>query len=55
MTSVNPLLDEQADFNRLNTASAGNDKMQNLRVYVVDQDIRDANVRAQVVEDNSTF
>ena len=55
MTSVNPLLDEQADFNRLNAASAGNDKMQNMRVYVVDQDIRDANVRAQVVEDNSTF
>ena len=55
MTSVNPLLDEQADLNRLNTAGIGNDKMQNLRVYVVDQDIRDANVRAQVVEDNSTF
>lgn len=55
MTSVNPLLDEQADLNRLNTAGIGNDKMQNVRVYVVDQDIRDANVRAQVVEDNSTF
>ena len=55
MASVNPLLDEQADLNRLNAASAGNDKMQNVRVYVVDQDIRDANVRAQVVEDNSTF
>ena len=55
MTSVNPLLDEQADLNRLNTANIGSDKMQNLRVYVVDQDIRDANVRAQVVEDNSTF
>ena len=55
MTSVNPLLDEQADLNRLNTAGIGNDKTQNLRVYVVDQDIRDANVRAQVVEDNSTF
>ena len=55
MTSVNPLLDEQADLNRLNAANAGNDKMQNVRVYVVDQDIRDANVRAQVVEDNSTF
>ena len=55
MTSVNPLLDEQADLNRLNAASAGNDRMQNVRVYVVDQDIRDANVRAQVVEDNSTF
>ena len=55
MTSVNPLLDEQADLNRLNTAGIGNDKAQNLRVYVVDQDIRDANVRAQVVEDNSTF
>ena len=55
MTSVNPLLDEQADFNRLNTANIGNDKAQSLRVYVVDQDIRDANVRAQVVEDNSTF
>ena len=55
MTSVNPLLDEQADLNRLNTANIGSDKMQNMRVYVVDQDIRDANVRAQVVEDNSTF
>ena len=55
MASVNPLLDEQADLNRLNTANIGNDKMQNVRVYVVDQDIRDANVRAQVVEDNSTF
>ena len=55
MASVNPLLDEQADLNRLNAASAGNDRMQNVRVYVVDQDIRDANVRAQVVEDNSTF
>ena len=55
MTSVNPLLDEQADLNRLNTANIGNDKAQSLRVYVVDQDIRDANVRAQVVEDNSTF
>ena len=55
MASVNPLLDEQADLNRLNTAGIGSDKMQNLRVYVVDQDIRDANVRAQVVEDNSTF
>ena len=55
MTSVNPLLDEQADLNRLNTANIGNDKMQNMRVYVVDQDIRDAYVRAQVVEDNSTF
>ena len=55
MTSVNPLLDEQADLNRLNAASAGNDRTQSLRVYVVDQDIRDANVRAQVVEDNSTF
>lgn len=55
MASVNPLLDEQADLNRLNAAGIGSDKMQNLRVYVVDQDIRDANVRAQVVEDNSTF
>ena len=55
MASVNPLLDEQADLNRLNTANIGNDKMRNVRVYVVDQDIRDANVRAQVVEDNSTF
>ena len=27
MTSVNPLLDEQADLNRLNAASAGNDRM----------------------------
>ena len=58
MTSVSPLLDEQADLNRLDTSGLeGNSakEQQNLRVYVVDQDIRDANHKAEVVENSATF
>ncbi len=58
MTSVTPLIDEQADFNRLETSGVQGDSSNgttNMRVYVVDQDIRDANHRAEVVEDNATF
>lgn len=57
-TEVNPLLDETADLNRLEESGLTGDsgkEQQNMRVYVVDQDIRDANHRAQVVEDNATF
>lgn len=58
MTTVNPLLDETSDINRLEMSGIQGDsskEQQNLRVYVVDQDIRDANYRASVVENNSTF
>lgn len=58
MTTVSPLLNEQADINRLDTSGMQGDSANNpmnMRVYVVDQDIRDANNRAQVVEDNATF
>lgn len=58
MTQVNPLLDEQADLNRLTRINEQGDstkEQQNIRVYVVDQDIRDANNKAEVVEDNATF
>lgn len=58
MTQVSPLLDEATDINRMTTLNEQGDSIketQNLRVYVVDQDIRDANNRAQVVEDNATF
>lgn len=58
MTSVTPLLDEQADLNRLDTSGVQGESSNattNMRVYVVDQDIRDANHRAEVVEDNATF
>lgn len=58
MTTVSPLLDEQADINRLDTSGmqgeSANNPM-NMRVYVVDQDIRDANYRAEVIENNTTF
>lgn len=57
-TTVTPLLDETADLNRLEESGIEGDstrEQQNMRVYVVDQDIRDANYRAQVVEDNATF
>lgn len=57
-TTVTPLLDETADLNRLEESGVTGDsgkEQQNMRVYVVDQDIRDANHRAQVVEDNATF
>jgi hypothetical protein len=58
MTTVNPLLDEQQDINRIEMSGIQGDSsknMQNLRVYVVDQDIRDANYKASVVESNSTY
>lgn len=58
MTEVSPLLDEQADLNRLETSGVQGESSNattNMRVYVVDQDIRDANHRAEVVEDNATF
>lgn len=57
MTQVSPLLDEQSDLNRLETSGMqGNSQEQmNMRVYVVDQDIRDANQKAEVVENNATF
>lgn len=58
MTSVSPLLDETNDLNRLETSGLqGNSQTQtqNMRVYVVEQDIRDANHKAEVVEDNATF
>lgn len=54
MTSVSPLLDEQADINRLDMSMQSNEQ-QNIRVYVVDQDIRDANQKAEVVDSNITF
>lgn len=58
MASVNPLLDEQTDINRMTSLNENGDstkETQNLRVYVVDQDIRDADHKAKVVEDNTTF
>lgn len=58
MTAVSPLLDETSDLNRMNMSGMqGNSskEQQNLRVYVVDQDIRDANTKAEVVEENATF
>ena len=56
MASVTPLLDEQSDINRMNENNlTSQQEQQNIRVYVVDQDIRDANHKAQVVEDNTTF
>jgi len=58
MASVNPLLDEQTDINRMTSLNEQGDstkETQNLRVYVVDQDIRDADHKAKVVEDNTTF
>lgn len=58
MTTVSPLLDEQADINRLDTSGMQGDSANNpmnMRVYVVDQDIRDANYRAEVIENNTTF
>lgn len=58
MTEVTPLLDEQSDINRLTTLNEQGDssnETQNLRVYVVDQDIIDATNRVKVVESNATF
>jgi len=58
MTSVTPLLNEEQDIQRMTALSEQGDsakETQNVRVYVVDQDIRDANTRAEVVEENATF
>lgn len=58
MTSVSPLLNEEADIQRMTTLNEQGDstrESQNVRVYVVDQDIRDANKKAEVVENNATF
>ena len=58
MTSVTPLLDEANDVNRMTSLTEQGEstrEQQNLRVYVVDQDIRDANNKAEVVESNATF
>lgn len=55
MTAVSPLIDEQADLARMTTMTEQQQQTQNMRVYVVEQDIRDANYKAQVVEDNATF
>lgn len=55
--AVTPLLDEEADISRMTTLpeTGNSSKEQNIRVYVVDQDIRDANYRAQVIDNNVTF
>lgn len=57
MAEVSPLLNEQNDLNRMTTLSETGEssKQQNMRVYVVDQDIRDANAHAASVEENATF
>lgn len=56
MTSVSPLLNEQADINRLDTAGLqDNAGQQDIRCYVVEQDISDAQGKVKVVEDNATF
>lgn len=58
MTSVSPLLNEEADIQRMTSLTEQGDSIretQNVRVYVVDQDIRDANKKAEVVENNATF
>lgn len=58
MTTVSPLLDETSDLNRMEMSGIQGDsskEQQNIRVYVVDQDIRDANIKAEVVEENATF
>lgn len=58
MTSVSPLLDENSDINRMDMSGLQGNSTQeekNIRVYVVDQDIREANTKAEVVEENATF
>lgn len=58
MTEVNPLLDEQADLNRLETSGLEGDSGKNqepTRVYVVESDITDTQNRVRVLEDNATF
>lgn len=55
MTSVSPLLNEQDDLNRLEAYGQNTQTQQNIRCYVVEQDISDAQNKVQVVEDNVTF
>lgn len=55
MTSVSPLLNEQEDLNRLEAYGQNTPTQQNIRCYVVEQDISDAQNKVQVVEDNVTF
>lgn len=55
MTSVSPLLNEQDDLNRLEAYGQSTPAQQNIRCYVVEQDISDAQNKVQVVEDNVTF
>lgn len=57
MTTVSPLLDEQGDLNKYEMygLNGNSDKKQNIKVYVVDQDIRDADARAEVIDKNTTF
>ena len=55
MTSVTPLLNEQDDLNRLEAYGQNTQTQQNIRCYVVEQDISDAQNKVQVVEDNVTF
>lgn len=58
MTEVNPLLDEQADLNRLETSGLEGDSGKNqepTRVYVLESDITDTQNRVRVLEDNATF
>jgi len=58
MTQVSPLLDEQADINRIEMSNVEGESRQEqepLRVYVLESDITDAQNRVNVVEDNATF
>lgn len=51
--SVNPLLDEQADINRLTTLSESQQTDQ--RVYILQSDIADSQKQVQVRQTNTTF
>lgn len=57
MTEVNPLLNEQADLNRLEMSNIEGDseKEQDIRCYVVESDITNMQNKVSVVEDNATF
>lgn len=58
MTEVNPLLDETADINRLETSGLEGDSEKNqepIKCYVVESDITETQNRVSVVESNATF
>lgn len=55
MTTVSPLLDEQADMERITTITEQKPTNQTMKVYVLEQDIRDAGDKVDVREANSTF